>query len=109
MRTYKKQKGIILAESCDQFLLVASKEAREHCPAITQINETSAFIWNCMSTEEGISIEQLLQAVSKEYLIDDCVFAENVIQEFVEEMMRYGYVLPVMMTDESIAEAGSEK
>ena len=109
MVRYKTRPGIVMAEVCGQYLLAAAKEARKVCPYTTQINETSAFIWNCMSTEEGISIEQLLQAVSKEYLIDDCVFAENVIQEFVEEMMRYGYVLPVMITDESIAEAGSEK
>ena len=77
---------------CDQYLLAASKEARKYCPYIAEINETSAFIWNCMSSEEGVSSEQLVNAVSAEYQIDDLAFAEQTIQEFLDEMIQCGYV-----------------
>ncbi len=92
MELYIKRKGVIVTEICEQYLLAACKEAREYCPYITEINETSAYIWNCMSSEKGVSSKQLLQAVLKEYEIDDLALAEQTIQEFLDEMIRCGYV-----------------
>ena len=87
---YKTLPGVVLGEICDSYILAASKEAREHCPYITQINETSAFLWRQM--EKGASFEALLNAVTEEYEVEDEKEAETSIQAFLDQMSGMGYI-----------------
>ena len=42
---YKIRNGVVFVSICDEHLLVCSKEAREYCSYVMQINDSAAFIF----------------------------------------------------------------
>ena len=98
MISYKTRPGIILAEVCGQYLLVAAKEARQFCPYTTQINETSAFLWNQM--REWTTFTDLMESVSEEYEIDDSEEAAESVLSILKEMVKLGYLMTEEERDE---------
>ena len=61
MMVYKTRRGIVLTEICGEYVLIAAKALLDRCPYLTQINESSAFIWKRMV--EGATLEDLVSAV----------------------------------------------
>ena len=92
MEQYKTRPGVVLTEICGEYLLLAAKAAREHCPYMTQLNESSAFLWR--ELENGAAPEELERAVLEEYEIADPASAREAIRGFVEQMLQLGYLLP---------------
>ena len=88
---YRTRKGVILTEVCDQYLLVSAEMIREYCPYVTQLNETSAFLWRQL--EQGASMEQLQAAVAAEYEVDDPGTVREAIQAFLQQMCEMNYLL----------------
>ncbi len=73
MKTYRPRPGVVLLEICGEHLLVATGEARGHCPDITQLNDAGTQYWtilceektlkavlNRAQTETGLGIQTLL-------------------------------------------------
>ncbi len=83
--------GVVLTQICGEYLLLAAKAAREHCPYMTQLNESSAFLWR--ELERGADPRELERAVLEEYEIEDPAVAREAIRNFMEEMLRLGYLL----------------
>ena len=91
MKVYKQRKGIVFTETCGQYLLAASKEAREYCPYVMQINETAAFFWKYLT--EGVTARQLQEALVNEYEILEEGQVEDEIRVFLEQLTQKGYLL----------------
>ena len=54
---YSIRPGIILTNVCDEHFLVSGKEAREHCPYVTNLNDTAVYIYKKLA--EGLSKEEI--------------------------------------------------
>ncbi len=95
MTRYKSRDGIVLTKLGGEFFLVAIKELMGECPYVTQLNETSAFLWKQM--EQGATLEALEAAIGEEYEIDDPAAAHAAIIGFVKQMEKLNY-LEVLLT-----------
>ena len=91
MERYVTRPGVVLCSVCGEYLLVAAKEAREHCPYVTQINPSSAFLWKQLNS--GGDLESLVQAVGNRYDIDDRETVYQSVQAFLDQMLELGYLL----------------
>ena len=69
MTVYKTRRGVVLTEICGEYVLIAAKALLDRCPYLTQINESSAFLWKRMMN--GATLEELVIAVEDEYEILD--------------------------------------
>lgn len=90
MEIYKTRPGVVLASICGEYLLISGKGARDICPYATQINETSADLWRCL--ERGATFEQLFEALSEAYEIEDPDAAKEGIRSFLDQMQETGYL-----------------
>lgn len=88
---YKTRPGVVLTPICGEYLLVAARSLLGECPYVTQINETSAFLWQRMIP--GATREELLQAVTEEYEVDDTAACEAAIDSFLKQMLETGCLL----------------
>lgn len=93
MKRYKTRMGIILTEIADENVLVAAKALQEEFPYVTQINESSAFLWKKM--ENGASISEMADAAMKEYEIEDRNEVYEAIVGFVRQMEEMKYLVVV--------------
>ena len=91
MKRYKARDGLVLTQVCGEQLLVSAGALRELCPFVTVLNETSAFLWGQL--KDGATADQLLQAVMKEYEVDDPAAISGVIGDFLHQMQELNYVL----------------
>lgn len=88
MMKYKVRPGITLVTICDEYMLVAGKDAREYCPKAAQINETAALIWKQIELEK--SEKEIVEAIGEEYETDN---AELVIREYIQTLAENGYLI----------------
>ena len=93
MTRYKTRPGVVLTEICGQHVLVAAAAVRELCPYVTEINETSAFLWRQMIS--GADLDGLMAALDKEYDIPDPSAARQAVEDFLRQMLELNYLLPV--------------
>ena len=89
--TYKTRTGVVLTEIAGEFVLVAAKALLGECPYVTQLNDTSAFLWRRM--EQGARLEELEAAVAEEYEIEDPAMAHAAIEAFVKQMEELKYII----------------
>lgn len=88
---YRTRDGVVLTEVCGQYLLVSAEAIREFCPYVTQINESSAFLWKQL--ESGASLDELESAVAEEYELEDPAAAGEAIRGFVQQMADMNYLI----------------
>ena len=93
MTHYKTRPGIVLTTICDEHVLVAAAALRDVCPFVTQINETSAFLWRQMMS--GADLDGLMAALDSEYDIPDPSAARQAVEAFLRQMLELNYLLPV--------------
>ena len=91
MTVYKTRPGLVLTEIAGEYVLVAAKALHKICPYVTQLNETSAFLWRKL--EQGAALEELERAIEEEYEIDDSAAAHAAIESFVRQMKEKNYLL----------------
>lgn len=89
--TYKTRTGVVLTEIAGEYVLVAAKALLGECPYVTQLNETSAFLWQKL--ERGATLESLEAAVAEEYEISDLAAARAAIEAFVKQMEELKYII----------------
>ncbi len=92
MQRYRTRPGVVLAEICGEYLLVAAASAREQVPYLTQLNESSAFLWKQL--QDGADEKDLEAAVQREYEISEPAAAHAAIRAFLDQMLGAGYLLP---------------
>ena len=97
MTVYKTRRGVVLTEICGEYVLIAAKALLDRCPYLTQINESSAFLWKRMMN--GATLEELVIAVEDEYEILDVDETKTAIDNIIKNMMEMNY-LESMEADE---------
>ena len=90
MTVYKTRKGVVMTGICGEYLLVAAASVRDMLPHVTQINESSAFLWRLL--ENGADEDSLQNAVAEEYEIDDPGEAKAAIRTLLDQMLQFGYL-----------------
>ena len=93
MKRYQTRPGVVMTTVGGQYVLVAGKDAREYCPFRMQINETAALCWRLLV--EGADLDTLASALAKEYEIEDMAGLRADVQELVEQLKGYGYLIDV--------------
>lgn len=81
-----------MLEICGEYLLVATKEARDLCPYVTQINKAAAVYWELF--DDTYSVNELVEHVvqrsnkeKKEVLLP--------VLLFIKKMEKSGYLTEV--------------
>ena len=87
---YRTRPGVVLAEIAGEYLLVATRAALDTCPYLTQLNESSAFLWRLL--ERGATAEELAAAAVEAYDLDGPEDAVEGIRGFLREMIDMNYV-----------------
>jgi hypothetical protein len=93
MNRYKTRPGVILTSVCGEHLLVAAAAVRDLCPYVTEINETSAFLWRQLTS--GADLDGLMAALDAEYDLPDPAAARQAVESFLQQMLDLHYLLPV--------------
>ena len=88
---YRTRPGAVLARICGEYLLVAAQSLRDSLPYVTQLNESSAFLWKKL--ESGADEQTLEQCVMEEYEVEDREAARAAIRDFMEQMRSAGYLV----------------
>ena len=88
---YRTRCGAVLARICGEYLLVAAQSLRDSLPYVTQLNESSAFLWEKL--ESGADEQTLEQCVMEEYEVEDRDAARAAIRDFMEQMRSAGYLI----------------
>lgn len=91
MERYHTRNGIVLTSICGEYVLISAAALRDQVPYLTQITESSAFLWRLL--ESGADEQELERAVLEEYEIEDPAQARSAIRAFVQQMLRGGYLL----------------
>ena len=91
MKRYKTRPGVVMTTIGGQYILVAAKTAREHCPFKMLINETAAFCWQLL--EEGADMDTLAAALAKEYELEDASVLLDDVQDLVGQLEKFGYLI----------------
>lgn len=87
---YKLLEGVVLTSVCDENLLVATRAASEKVPAIKELNETGAFVWQMLA--QGESLEEMTVKTSAEYEIS-AGEAKAGLLDFIKVLQSAGYVI----------------
>ena len=87
---YQTRPGVVLAEIAGEFLLVSPVALWDTCPYMTQLNESSAFLWRLL--ERGATADELAAAASQAYELDSPEDAVEGIRGFLREMIDMNYV-----------------
>ena len=92
MKQYKRRPGVVLLTIDGEHLLVATKEAREHCPYVTQINDAAADCWRLMEKSPNPSLPDLIKHFGKDSGDrDPAAFMQ--MMTFINKMKKAGYLL----------------
>ena len=88
---YPIRPGVVLAEVCGEYLLLATLDAASHCPYVYQINETAAFFWRLL--ERQLPEDEMLAAVVAEYDAPEELVRRD-LGQFLKDLRQKGYLLP---------------
>ncbi|MCR5808666.1 MAG: hypothetical protein K6G56_03800 [Clostridiales bacterium] len=90
MNAFRAREGVELVEICGEYLLVATKDAREACPFATQINKAAADYWKLL---DGPCTIQTLADKAVEKLGTDAKSSFLSALMFVSKMSKTGYIV----------------
>ena len=88
--TFHVRPGLVMEEVCGQQLLVATLGARELCPYLTQLNDSSAFMWKRLL--EGQNEDALADAVSESFGLSRSD-ALTGVRSFLLELQKMGFLV----------------
>ena len=98
MIRYKTRPGVVLTSICGEHVLVAAGMLRDLCPYVTELNETSAFLWERLRC--GADLNGLMAALGEEYELDDPNTAKVAVEAFLRQMLELNYLLPEEQGDD---------
>lgn len=88
--TYTIRPGIVSREVCDEFVLVATGEAKEFCPKIRQLNATGAFFWRLI--EQGCDDETMVRDAAEHFDITP-ERVRDALPKFISLLRESNYLL----------------
>lgn len=83
--------GVVLTEIHGVYLLVADREAREHCPYIRRINAPGALVWYGILS--GMSRREIVRRIRQEYEIPDGTDPGADVDSFLKTLREDNYIL----------------
>lgn len=86
---YQIQPGVVLAEVCDEFLLLATAEARGKAPYATKLNRTQAYFWSLL--EQGMDPGEITARAAEAYRIPEQQVAP-VLENFLDALGTMHYL-----------------
>lgn len=87
---YQIRPGVVLAEVCGEYLLLATLDASQYCPYVYQINETAAFFWSLL--EQQFTEKQIAEKAAEEYDVSKELLHRDV-RQFINTLLEKGYLL----------------
>ena len=91
MSKYVIREGVVLADICDQYILVSTSACRDKCPYVKRINDSAAFYWKLI--EQGMSVQEMAEAAAAEFGIQNKEDLYSDIEEYIELLKYGGYLL----------------
>lgn len=89
MKQIKIRPGVVLISVCDEHILVATREAREHVPYVRQINGPGGFYWHLL--EEGLALPDIIRQAAEKYDLPGRK-AAAVVVSFMQKLQKAGYI-----------------
>jgi hypothetical protein len=90
MKIYRRRPNVELLEISGEYLLVATKEARDLCPYVTQINESAAACWKLL--DGSMLVNELIDKLAKYSGNENKEVMLSVIV-FIQKMTKRGYLV----------------
>ena len=87
---YRIRPGIVLISICDEHILVATREAREFCTYVQQINAAAAYYWKLL--EQGMAINDIVKKAAEHFGIPEIIVLINV-NKFMDKLETAGYLI----------------
>lgn len=91
MKKYRTRPGVVLTSICGEQLLVSAKANLNICPYVSQINDSSAFLWSVLA--HGATEDELIRAVKDKFEVEEPEDLRPVIEAFLETMLEKNYLL----------------
>lgn len=66
--TFSTRKDVFLEKVCDEYLLIAVKEAANHCHHIQSINDMAAYYWEKLSQKNDLDL--IIEESSNEFGVE---------------------------------------
>ena len=90
MKMISRRPDVELLEICGEYLLVATREARDACPYVTQINEVAASYWKLL--DQPMTVNDLIERISVSFGKEKkAVFLPAL--GFVSKLSKSGYLI----------------
>lgn len=89
MKQFKLLEGVVLVCICDEYMLVATREARGKVPFLLHINEPGAFYWRMF--EEKTPLREILRQASERYGMTEET-ALTAVKLFLNKLYGKGYL-----------------
>ena len=89
---YRIREGLVRETVCGRELLIATLQAREHCPYLTELNSASAFLWDILEKEPDIDTEKIVGNVMAEYELS-YEEALSAVDAFLTELEKKAYII----------------
>lgn len=86
---YNLLSGVAMVPVCDVNLLVATKDAMKKVPAVKELNETGAFVWQMLKQDK--ELDEMIDLTAKEYEISAEEAKEGLL-DFIESLSKAGYI-----------------
>ena len=99
---YKIREGVVFETICGQHRLIATMEARKHCPIVSALNESSAFVWRLL--EEGLNENEMSRKIMDAFPDMEKTELIKLLEDFLFQLKKEGYLLSDQ--DENGDEAG---
>ncbi len=80
----KIREGFILRDVAGKTFVVATGELSKSFKGMITLNETGKFIWKLL--ENGAEKEEIVEAIMKDYDVQDRALVENDVNVFIEKL-----------------------
>lgn len=89
MKQIKTIPGVVLVSVCGEYILVATREARQKVPYVQQINGAAAFYWERL--QKGIEPGEIVRQAALKYHMSDRKAAGAVV-DCLKKLQQRGYI-----------------
>lgn len=87
--TYTLQEGVVLAEVCEEFFLVASGPARGKVPPVEGVTRPGAYFWRLL--EQKLAPEEIIRRAAADYRVPEET-ALAALRQFADALKKKGYL-----------------
>ncbi len=90
MSNLKIRPGIVLISICDEHILVSTREAREFCPYVQQINNVAVYYWKLL--EDEMEMKDIIDKASEHFGLTKINTLIH-LNELIKKLTSAGYLI----------------